>query len=480
MAIVSLTAPLLALFMMLGGFGWQYSDQTDESGTAYVELSSDEPLDDVKVKITGSDGSTLTKTVSLKANKPTKITWKQKDRQVSYDIEIEANEGFTNGSFEVQKPIAGGKKEAIELLSDRTDIVDRQKIKYETPFTSSKQTLYVYDTDGDLVVETSSDQVVEAGDTFEMTWRTNREVFMVKVIAEDETGYSATDIAVPWSFAIPHEEVNFDSGKSIIKPSEEPKVADAFAVLVHELANLDKANAAVGGTMSVNPQLYIVGYTDTVGNGADNQKLSEERAKAIAKYFFDKGAWCEVYYAGMGERGLAVETADSVDSLANRRALYILDVKKPSGGGAVPSPGAWKQMTDARPRMMQTLPKLPESYIAYKAEQQRLRDEKFGTGSSSSDDSGGDDSGDSGGDDSGGDDSGGDSGNDSGGGSGGDDSEGVGPSKGDKPGATAKGCATSEPSGTGAGLLAGLFGLLGLARRSRGLLKSSARPRVRQ
>ena len=134
MAIFSLTAPLLALFLSFGGFGWQYSDQTDESGNAYVELNSDEALSSVNVKITGSDGSTLTKTVSIKPGKPTKITWKQKDRQVSYDIEIEANDAFTNGSFEVQKPIAGGKKAPFELLSDRTDIVDRQKIKYKTPF----------------------------------------------------------------------------------------------------------------------------------------------------------------------------------------------------------------------------------------------------------------------------------------------------------------------------------------------------------
>jgi MYXO-CTERM domain-containing protein len=464
MALAPLSAPLLALFMLFGGFGWQYSGQTDENGTAWVELTSDEPLSGVNVKITGSDGSETTKTVSIKPGKPTKITWKQKDREVSYDIEIEAGESFTNGSFDVQRPIAGGKREALKLLSDRNDIVERQTIKYETPFTSSKRTLQVYDTDGDMVVDTSVEGVVEAGDTFEMTWRTNREIFMVKVIAEDETGYSATDIAVPWSFAIPHEEVNFDSGKSIIKPSEEPKVADAFAVLVHELEGLDKANAAVGGTMSVKPQLYIVGYTDTVGNGNDNQKLSEDRAKAIAKYFFDKGAWCEIYYAGMGERGLAVETADNVDALANRRALYILDVKKPSGGGAVPSPGAWKQMTGARPRMMQTLPELPESYIAYKAEQQRKRDEKFGTGDSGGGDDGSIGDGD---DDGGGEGDGGDGGGD--GGEGGGDGEiyrGM-DTGGEKPGATAKGCSTTQPEGLGLGVLAGLFGLLGLRRRRR-------------
>lgn len=466
MAIPSLTASLLAFFLNFGGFGWQYSGQTDEGGTAWVELTSDEPLSDVKVTITGSDGSKLEKSISIKPGKATKITWKQKDRQVSYDIEIEANDAFTNGSFEVQKPIAGGKKGAFELLSDRSDIVDRQKIKYKTPFTISSRTLQVYDTDGDLITEKLiTDEVVEAGQTFEMSWSTDREVFMIKVTGEDDTGFSYTDTRVPWAVDIPHTEVNFDSGKSIIKPDEEPKVAEAFAVLVHELAGLDKANLAVNGNLSA--QLYIVGYTDTVGNGGDNQKLSEDRAKAIAKYFYDKGAWCEIYYAGMGERGLAVETADSVDEVRNRRALYILGVQKPAGGGQVPSPGAWKKLSDIRPRMLNNLPPLPESYIKYKEEQQRKREEKFGSGSSSSSGGGDGDGGDGDGDAGGGEGSGGEAGGGEGGagsGGGGEGGSEIYRGSDEKPGATAKGCSTAGESRHAGWLLAGLA-LLGLRRR---------------
>jgi MYXO-CTERM domain-containing protein len=465
MPLSSLTAPLLALFM-LGGFNWNYGAQTDTKGTAWVELSADENLDGVKVEIKGSDGNTVTKTVNLKANKPTKITWTQKERQVDYEIEIEANEAFTTGSFEVQKPIAGGKQGAFELLSDRPEIVDNQKIRYKTPFTVSSRELQVYNTDGDLITEQLvTDQVVEAGGTFEMTWRTSDEVFMIKVTGEDDTGYSYTDTRVPWSVDIPHTEVNFDSGKWNIKPEEEWKVAEAFAVLVHELAGLDRANKAVNGDLSA--QLYIVGYTDTVGNGGDNQKLSESRAKSIAQYFFDKGAWCEIYYAGMGERGLAVETGDSVDEVRNRRALYILGVQKPAGGGHVPGQGAWKKLADARTRMLQKLPELPESYIKYKEEQRRKREEKFGGGDGDAGDGdsdiGGDDDGGSigGGDDAGGS---GDVSSGEGGGSGGGDGP---PSIDGEPGGAQQGCSV-EQTGTGSvGLIAGLIGLLGLARRRR-------------
>lgn len=465
MPLSSLTAPLFALFTMLGGFNWKYGAQTDNNGTAWVELTADENLDGVKVEIKGSDGNTVSKTVNLKANKATKITWKQKDRQVEYEIEIEANEAFTNGSFEVQKPVAGGKREPLELLSDRADIVDRQKIRYKTPFTASSRELKVYNTDGDVVAEKLvTDEVIEAGGTFEMTWNTSDEVFMVEVTAEDEAGYSYTDKRVPWSVNIPHTEVNFDSGKAIIKPEEEHKVAEAFAVLVHELAGLDRANQVVNGDISA--QLYIVGYTDTVGNASDNARLSEARAKAIAQYFYDKGAWCEIYYAGMGERGLAVETGDSVDEVRNRRALYILDTQKPPGGGQVPSQGAWKKLADARPRMLQSLPDLPESYVKYKEDQRAKREAKFGGGDGDAGD--GDSS--LGGD---GDDEWGkgdvDSGDgDSNGGSSSSGGSGDGPpSVGGEPGATKQGCSVEEPGSGSVGVIAGLIGLLGFARRRR-------------
>jgi MYXO-CTERM domain-containing protein len=463
MPLSSLTAPLLALFTMLGGFNWQYGAQTDESGTAWVELSADDSVD-VKVKITGSDGNSVNKNVSLKPGKPARITWKQKDRQVDYAIEIEAGDAFTEGSFEVQRPVAGGKKAPFELLSDAPEIVERQKIRYRTPFTVTSVELEVFNTDGDVVSsKLITDRVFQAGDTIELEWNTTDEVFMIKVTGTDDTGYSYTDSRVPWAIDVPHTEVNFDSGKAVIKPEEEPKVAEVFAIVAHELAALDKAAAAVNQRLA--PQLYIAGYTDTVGNAGDNQKLSEARAKAIAQYFADKGIWCEIHYAGMGERGLAVETADGVDEVRNRRAVYILAMQKPSGGGSIPS--SWKQLTGARQRMIQTLPALPDSYLEYKAKQQRARTEKFGGGSGDGDSGSGSgwggstsDGGSSGGS--------GSSGSSEGGGIYTGSSDGGPPPVGGEPGASKQGCAVEPDPGTGGlGLLAGLFGLLGVRRRRR-------------
>jgi MYXO-CTERM domain-containing protein len=84
----------------------------------------------------------------------------------------------------------------------------------------------------------------------------------------------------------------------------------------------------------------------------------------------------------MGERGQAVKTDDSVDEARNRRATYILSPQpqKPSGA-SMPNPGAWKLLSGESPRMMMSLPALPQSYLDYKEKQREEREKKFGKGS---------------------------------------------------------------------------------------------------
>ena len=89
--------------------------------------------------------------------------------------------------------------------------------------------------------------------------------------------------------------------------------------------------------------LYISGYTDTVGDSASNQSLSQRRALALAQYFADQGATFPVYYQGYGERVLAVPTEDSVDLAANRRALYVITAGPPPRGKDTPG-GSWKRL----------------------------------------------------------------------------------------------------------------------------------------
>jgi outer membrane protein OmpA-like peptidoglycan-associated protein len=380
--------PLVALLLFGEPFTFEFSSQTGPDGEAYVVVVANE-AGEFDLEITGNDGSKITQRLKLKAGSKKKITWKQKGKSVDYSMVITGEDTETSFTFSVAGAAASGKLAPLELKSDRSDIVDRHKVRYHTPFTITSYKLEVYDTEGNVIVDKLvTDKTIPANSDFELTWDSPEDVFMVYVKAEDDVGRFAEDRRVPWSAEIPHTDVIFDSGQSVIKPGESPKVDEAFAVLVHELDAIERANKAVNGDIKVS--LYVVGYTDTVGKPGDNEKLSRDRARAIAQYFKDKGTWCEIYYAGMGERGQAVKTDDNVDEARNRRATYILSPQpqKPSGA-SMPNPGAWKLLSGESPRMMMSLPALPQSYVDYKEKQREEREKKFGKGGGSSSSGGG-------------------------------------------------------------------------------------------
>ncbi|MEO1329384.1 MAG: OmpA family protein [Pseudomonadota bacterium] len=81
---------------------------------------------------------------------------------------------------------------------------------------------------------------------------------------------------------------------------------------------LDDVVAAVSGL--ANPQLSIVGHTDTAGSKAYNQGLSERRAARVANYLASKGVSRDrMVTAGRSELELAVPTGDGVPEAGNRR-----------------------------------------------------------------------------------------------------------------------------------------------------------------
>lgn len=133
----------------------------------------------------------------------------------------------------------------------------------------------------------------------------------------------------------------------------------------------------------------------------------------------------------------------------------------------MPSPGSWKKLQGETGRMMQKLPDLPASYVAYKEKLDRERRAKMAPGG----DSGAEASGPGGGDGGASSDDGGNSSSGDGGGSGGDgDSSGSSsggdgpPSIGDTPGSK-KGCSVGDD--TPVGWLGGLLLMGWFARRRR-------------
>ena len=69
-----------------------------------------------------------------------------------------------------------------------------------------------------------------------------------------------------------------------------------------------------------NSLVDVYGHTDTTGPSDVNQRLSEQRAQAVANYLISQGvASSRIRWMGFGETRLAVQTADGVNEPLNRR-----------------------------------------------------------------------------------------------------------------------------------------------------------------
>jgi outer membrane protein OmpA-like peptidoglycan-associated protein len=147
-------------------------------------------------------------------------------------------------------------------------------------------------------------------------------VFRLELSIEDAAGQWKRFKFVCWFAEIPYDDVIFDSARWAINPQEAQKLDTAIERLNAEVAAF---RTTVGrADVDFDVSLYVGGMTDTVGTKADNQRLSLNRAKAIAAYFRAHGLRMPIFIAGFGETGLRVATADEVEEARNRRAIYVL------------------------------------------------------------------------------------------------------------------------------------------------------------
>jgi outer membrane protein OmpA-like peptidoglycan-associated protein len=134
---------------------------------------------------------------------------------------------------------------------------------------------------------------------------------------------------------IPHDEVRFKFGKAEWEESEVPKLRDSLEKIREAMEKHERKGLEM--------QLYISGYTDTVGSAKSNRELSRKRARAIGEWFRNNGLDIPVYYQGFGEDVLAVETPDETKNKQNRRAIYILGNAQPPTSGSIPRSN-WRRL----------------------------------------------------------------------------------------------------------------------------------------
>lgn len=164
-------------------------------------------------------------------------------------------------------------------------------------------------------------------DALSIEWSGTGEAIKLEV-----TGWDAHDLPgrlelLPWSYAIPHEDVVFATNSAAIDAAEVPKLEKAWS-------DVERVRARYGSVVPI--ELFVAGYTDTVGDGASNATLSLARAKALAEWFRKRGFDGKIAYQGFGEGALAVATGDGVDEARNRRAIYLLAAERPPLSGDIP------------------------------------------------------------------------------------------------------------------------------------------------
>jgi outer membrane protein OmpA-like peptidoglycan-associated protein len=174
-----------------------------------------------------------------------------------------------------------------------------------------------------------------AGTPLEVTWPQARgKVMKISIQAYDTSDFYATVDLFPWRLDIPHEEVNFATGRADIPASEQGKLDKSIKLLAESLERYERVTAV---------RLYILGHTDTVGATAANRDLSLQRARSIASYFRKHGAQLPIFYEGFGEQAPHVVTPDETAEPGNRRAEYIISVDDPVLTNS-PFPPQWRKL----------------------------------------------------------------------------------------------------------------------------------------
>ena len=316
--------------LVYADWSYQVTEHLKPGQKARLDFRPPQSLSRVKVVLRSGKKVIRKKLRKVSAQKTTSVKFKVPSGESRWQVDItgKAKNEILEVRFEFSVVSVGGLK--VQLLENSSSLEDGI-LKFKANRKLSKVELQAYGDEGQLLWE---DQVeVSADGNMQTANFDNRDEVPRRLEAKvsDPYGFWLSIRVVRWYTEVPHEDVLFASGSAEIQASEKPKMESAIKEV---RAEVDKFRTAMGNpNASVDLQLYVAGYTDTVGDAQDNLKLSRQRAQPIARYFKQKGIVIPILYAGFGERGLLVKTADQVDEAKNRRALYVIANHRPKGAG---------------------------------------------------------------------------------------------------------------------------------------------------
>lgn len=295
-----------------------------------------EPIAGLELKLKRSDGQTLELKGSGRPGTTKTFALEQPEGRFHYEGDLtvrfkDADPGTMPLSFDAE--LLGPLK--LSVAKEDLDLAARKlRFTLSRPAGRAKLTVWM-DTgkkafDGEVPFKGEP-----AGGPLEVSWPAEEgRVLRISLQAYDTSDfYTGVDL-YPWQVDIPHEEVNFASGRAEIPAAEQGK-------LDHSQKLVAEAVARYGRFASL--RLYVLGHTDTVGPTEANRELSLQRARSIATYFRKRGVRLPIFYEGFGEQSPRVATPDETDEAANRRAEYIIAVEDPALSAAPFNP-QWRKL----------------------------------------------------------------------------------------------------------------------------------------
>jgi outer membrane protein OmpA-like peptidoglycan-associated protein len=310
--------------------------QTDQ-GAPVLILRAREFIKSGKVEMKRADGKDthVQRIGKMKPGQEKRIAFRQPKGQFKWKVTVSGETQF-NQTLKMAFETETAWVDPIRLQVDPQEVkVGQGKLILHTNVPLDKVDIEVMDKSGSKYVNTTQSIGGKSG-AVPITWSPAKaDVGAIRLKAYDVAGFWNAVILEPFWVEIPHREVIFNFGKATWEDKETPKLKETLKGVREAMAKHKRKGLQM--------QLYIVGYTDTVGGKADNMRLSTARARAIAKWFRKSGLKIPIHYQGFGESVLAVSTPDNTPEERNRRALYILGNAPPPKSGQIPR-GNWKSL----------------------------------------------------------------------------------------------------------------------------------------
>lgn len=326
-----LLAPDVAHAQDAAPFSYEVTYNVLEGQPVVLRLRPTTTLTTLEVVIKRKKGDPLHVTRSnVAAGDTVELEWEQPAGTHSYQMTVRASSG--DGAFDgtTTFEVASAQPLGIEIDFKNVDL-SAGKLAFATTRPATRAELAVYG-EGKKLIDQVELALDGKGREAAVTWTpTGEQPVLMELKAWDASeAWARIDL---FRLEIPHEDVVFDSNDADVRADQVDKLEPTLAAIADALATYD----------TVAMELYVAGYTDTVGKPDKNIQLSEKRARSIASWFRKKGLSIPVYYQGFGEEVLAVQTGDEVDNESNRRAIYLLTNSAPGVGGAFPR-GNWKRV----------------------------------------------------------------------------------------------------------------------------------------